>query len=138
MERYENYEEGKLYCPIASRTIWCVATHHQWYKTLLDVAIWDLLDPKQLLKTSWSDTTFVTSGEHPLEVTWRTWPLGGLIQAHSYHSSHCHSKFSGKFKTFHSTSYARTSLPLYIKYHNTQLNTLVSVFHPRLNIIRVY
>ena len=107
MARYENDEEGKLYRPIASRTIWRFATHYQRYKTLLDVSIWNFLEPNPLLKTSCSDTTFVTSGEHPLDVTRRTWSLGVIIQAHSYHSSHRHSKFSEKIVTFHSTSYAR-------------------------------
>ena len=33
----------------------------------------------------------VESRENPLEVTWHTWPIGGgLIQSHSYHSSHSH------------------------------------------------
>ena len=53
----------------------------------------------------------------PPEITWRTWPLGGLVLAHRHHSSYCHRKFSGKYKIFHSTSYDRTSPHIYIKYH---------------------
>ena len=63
----------------------------------------------------------VTSREHPLEVTWCTWRLGGLVQPHSYHSSHWHSKFSDNFKTFHRTSYFINSTSsihkIYVKIH---------------------
>ena len=131
MARYENYEEGKLYHSIYSRTICCVVNHHQWCKSLLDMAIWDFLDRKALLKSLCSNTTFITSWEYPLEDTWRTWLHGGLIQDLSYHSSHRHSKFSGKFNVFYSTSNARN----FTSY--TYIESM-SLWHLRHNNIRIH